>query len=322
MKVESIVNGNGVAEPAESPPGPPKRHLAVIYGRVSKDKLGATNDAGEVMNRSIELQMDTLAQYIKFRKMEVVSTYDDVGVSGGKQIEKRPGGSEALKDIFKLNAIHRKNPGVTTNFVVTAPDRLGRTASEVLTLCEEFFARGITLHVCDMAGNVITADDPDTYLLFGIRILVAHWERKKCSQRQKKMSDHKLAKNEQNSPPVFGWDMVKTGRFTKRTFAGNTITKEILATVENPEEQKWIMWMIDRRKAGLSYKAIGDKLGELGVMTKIAKKPLWNQGTVFHILNNVRVRNKYGVTDVIKINEDTVEEFEKEDSEDQNEEAV
>jgi DNA invertase Pin-like site-specific DNA recombinase len=117
--------------PRHPAPDPTK---AIAYLRVSTDRQDLSPDA----------QKDAISRWAKRRGIEVVGWHEDRGVSGGTDIDKRPGLMAALE------ALRAEGAGV---LAVARLDRLARDvliSAMVERLCER---QGARIQSADGSGN-------------------------------------------------------------------------------------------------------------------------------------------------------------------------
>lgn len=134
---------------------------AIGYVRVSTDDqaLGA------------EAQRHRLREWCDLQGLELVAIYEDVGVSGGAPLEKRPG---------ILDAINALKPGWT--LLATKRDRLARDMMYVAMIERLVTREHATVYTCDGGGN---GDSPEDFILRGMMDLFATYERLVIKARTK-----------------------------------------------------------------------------------------------------------------------------------------
>jgi len=129
-----------------------------IYVRVSTDE------------QNPEHQIDALKKYCFQQDFNVFKVYQDI-VSGTK--DSRPALNEMMFDMRK---------GLFDTIVIYKLDRLGRSLKHLITICEEFHNKNITLVVTTQNIDTSTASGK---LLFNILGSVAEFERELISERTK-----------------------------------------------------------------------------------------------------------------------------------------
>jgi DNA invertase Pin-like site-specific DNA recombinase len=167
--------------PTESP-------RAIGYIRVSTDDQGLSVDA----------QRTRLATWCAERHMELVATYEDVGVSGGAALDKRPGLMAALDAL---------EPGMA--LVAIKRDRIARdtmNAAMIERLAERASARVMT---CDGAGE---GDSPEAKLMRTMIDAFAEYERQIIKARTKSALAVKRDRDERISRHVpYGMQLAADG---------------------------------------------------------------------------------------------------------------
>jgi DNA invertase Pin-like site-specific DNA recombinase len=136
-----------------------KQKRAALYVRVSTD------------HQSVESQNRELRQIAERRGWKVVEAYSDVGISGAKRRDKRPGLDAMLND-----ASRRKFDIV----MAWAIDRLGRSLIDLLGTIEHLEAAGVDLYLDQQNIDTTT---PMGKLLFQITGAFAEFERTMIRQR-------------------------------------------------------------------------------------------------------------------------------------------
>ena len=140
---------------------------AVAYIRASTDE----------QHLGPEVQAASLAHWAKAHGITVVGTFRDLGVSGGKPIDKRPGLLAAVAAL--------REHGATILWVYDR-SRLARDVKVALTITEivrEDGARVLTSS--DSPSSMPAVDDPDFMLNQGVRDLFSAHERAKIRFRTK-----------------------------------------------------------------------------------------------------------------------------------------
>lgn len=205
--------------------------MMAVYGycRVSTDRQA---DAGE----SLGTQQRTVEGYAMMQAMTVDRMFIERGVSGSKPLVDRPEGCKLL-DVLK--------PG---DVVITAKlDRMFRSASDALNVCDRLKSDGISLHMIDLGGDV--TGNGISKLVFTILSAVAEAERDRIRDRIRDVKADQKARHRYLGGTVpFGW----------RLGAGGDL-------VPHAPEQATINRMVDMRQAGRSLRAIADELKAEGV---------------------------------------------------------
>lgn len=148
-----------------------------IYARVSTEE------------QNPEIQTKELETYVFNNKLGKAVSYVDV-VSGTK--DSRPALNDMMFDMRK---------GLFDAIVVYKLDRLGRSLKHLITICEEFHNKNVTLIVTSQNIDTSTASGK---LLFNILGSVAEFERELISERTKlgqKKNRHLVGKRGKDDKP-------------------------------------------------------------------------------------------------------------------------
>ena len=101
---------------------------------------------------------------------------------GAERIFTEPGASLANRPVLKVClGFLRENDAL----IVTTPDRLARSATDLLALIADLDARGIELVILSLAGQRFNTRHPDSKLTLRILAGVAEWERAIMFERQR-----------------------------------------------------------------------------------------------------------------------------------------
>lgn len=197
---------------------------AVGYLRVSKEEQALSPVA----------QREAIVRWCKANDAELVAVFEDIDVSGGTPLDRRPGLLAAITEL------ERKNAGM---LVVAKRDRLARdvmNAAMVERLAERAGAR-----IRSVAGEGTEGDlsDPSGMLMRGIVDLFAQYERAVIRARTKAALAVKAARGERTGQVRFGCRATPDGYI-----------------VEHEEEQKVLTRILELRKNGLSIRAIASQL--------------------------------------------------------------
>lgn len=224
----------------------------VIYIRVSTDE-----QASEGV--SIPAQVEKLKAYCKQAGLRIVQVVIDDGISAGKFLSTRPGGSQ-LVELVRSRQVK--------NIVAVKLDRLFRSAADALTSVDNWDKLGASLHLLDFNGMSLDTSSPMGRMMLTMVAGFAELERNLCKQRTKDAIQHKKSNKQSYSRPVYGFDTTESGDM-----------------VANEQEQEAIGIMKAMKAAGKSLRAICAKLTELGYKTKRGGKQ-WYAATIKGILEN------------------------------------
>lgn len=207
---------------------------AVGYVRVSTDD----------QTLSVAAQRTRITSWCAERQLTLIAVHEDVGVSGGADLDKRPG---------LLTAIDALMPGMV--LVAVKRDRLARdtmNAAMIERLAERAGAKVLT---CDGAGE---GDSPEAKLMRAMIDAFAEYERQLIKARTKAALGHKKANGQRVSRHVpYGMQLSAGGVYLK----------------PNADEQAVIAIARDLHAARLSSRAIAARLAEAGMYSRV--------GTVF-----------------------------------------
>jgi len=112
---------------------------AVLYLRVSTQE-----QAREGI--SLAAQEAKLRAYCALRGLRIVEVVTDAGVSGGKPMHSREGGSRIL-DLVKRSAV--------AHVIAYKLDRLFRDCADCLTVTAAWDKKAIALHLVDLGGQTL-----------------------------------------------------------------------------------------------------------------------------------------------------------------------
>lgn len=217
--------------------------LAVAYIRVSTEDQALGPKA----------QQAAIARWAKANGVTVAAVHSDLGVSGGAELDKRPGLIEALR------AVEQHGAGV---LVVAKRDRLARDvviAAAVQRLVE---GKGARIVSADGTGN---AEGPEGMLMAGLVDLFAQYERALIRSRTTAALAVKKARGERVGEVPIGFRVREDGR----------------ALVEHEAEQVALTRVQELHAAGFSVRAIAAVLNDEGVPARGSR---WHATTVARLL--------------------------------------
>lgn len=215
----------------------------VGYVRVSTDEQALGPEA----------QRAALAKWCTANGAELVAVHQDLGISGGAELERRPGLLAALE------ALRTSGAGV---LLVAKRDRLARdvvVAAMVERLAERAGARVLT---ADGTGN---GDGPESGLMRGIIDVFAQYERALIRARTKAALAVKKSRGERVGEIPFGFRLGNVGSHLEA----------------NAQEQATIGLIVRLRRQGLTISAIVDRLTQDRVPARGSR---WHATTVSRLL--------------------------------------
>jgi DNA invertase Pin-like site-specific DNA recombinase len=223
---------------------------AIGYIRVSTEEQ-ATEGV------SLDAQRKTIEAYATLRGLELVEIIVDEGVSGGKELASRSGGSRVSE---------LANRGKVDAVIACKLDRLFRDAADCLNTTKAWDRKSVSLHLIDVGGQSIDTSSTMGRFFLTMMAGVAEMERNMIRDRTKAAMDHKRACGQRISRYApFGF-----------VFDGDML-------VEVPAEQAILADMRELRAAGLSLQKICDELERRGVKTKSGNDK-WQPMSVSKIL--------------------------------------
>lgn len=167
-----------------------------LYARVS------------TVDQTLQPQLDTLRAYARARKLEVVETYTDHGISGSR--DRRP----ALDELM-AKARRRAFDAVA----VVKLDRLARSTRHLTALAGELEALGVDLIVTDQGIDTTT---PSGRLLFNVLAAIGEFELDLVRERtQAGLEAARKAGKRFGRPPVT--DRRRQERIRRLHRAGNSL---------------------------------------------------------------------------------------------------
>lgn len=221
----------------------PNPKLAVGYVRCSttEQRLGP------------EAQRRVLDRWCSTNNVELIAVHQDLGVSGGAELEKRP------ELIAAIDALATHQAGV---FLVAKRDRLARDVV-LAAMIERLVERhGAHVVAADGTGNGST---PEAALMRSIIDAFSAYERAVIRARTKAALQIKRSRGERAGGIPFGFALAPDG-----------------TTLEpNPQEQRVVAKIAKLRADGLSIRRIAD---ELNRRRTPARGSRWHRTTVERIL--------------------------------------
>ncbi len=213
-------------------PGNPK--IAIAYLRVSTDeqRLGP------------EAQRATIEAWAAREGVTVAAWHADQGVSGGSEIDDRPGLVAALAELRTAHA------GV---FVTAKRDRIARDVAVAAMIDKAVGTCGAKVVSADGVGN---GSSPADGFMRSILDAAAAYERELIRARTKAALAAKRAKGERAGECPYGWTADVEGRLS-----------------EDPAEQAVLSEVRRLRAEGLSLRRIVAELGARGMVSR-ARTPL------------------------------------------------
>jgi DNA invertase Pin-like site-specific DNA recombinase len=220
--------------------------LAVAYVRVSTEDQSLGPQA----------QRAAIARWAKANDVTVIATHSDLGVSGGAEIDKRPGLLEALRAVAEHGA------GV---LLVAKRDRLARDVVVAAAIDRLALSKGASIVSADGTGN---AAGPEGMLMRGLSDLFAQYERALIRSRTTAALSVKRERGERIGEIPIGFRVRNDGQ----------------QLIEHAAEQDALARVLELRAAGFSVRAIADTLNAEGIP---ARGKRWHATTVARLLERL-----------------------------------
>jgi DNA invertase Pin-like site-specific DNA recombinase len=219
---------------------------ALGYVRVSSDEQA---DSG----LGLEAQRQRIRAYAELKDLRLVEVFEDPGVSGGKELNTRPGGARLLEAARRHKAV----------VVVARLDRLFRSVADAALTIADFDRRNVEL-VAIAEGFDMT--NPYGRAMAQMASVFAELERAMIRERTRAAMKVKRTRGERISGYApFGWDFGPKNR-----------------VIENQREQRVFALIRQLRAEGRSLRKIAEVLNERGVQPKRSER--WSHSSVVRIL--------------------------------------
>jgi len=200
-----------------------------------------------------EAQRTALARWCEQHGAELVETFTDQGISGGAELEARPGLMAALA------AVKMHGAGV---LLVAKRDRLARD-NYVNAMVHRLVERsGATVRSADGAGD---GDGPEAVLMRRIVEAFAEYERLLIKARTRAALAVKRTRNERVGAPPYGWRLAADGVHLEADAA----------------EQATVARVQAYRREGLTLREIGARLEAAGVLSRAGGS--WHPQTIANV---------------------------------------
>lgn len=216
--------------------------------------VGYVRVSTEDQNLGPEAQRAALLRWCRGNGVELVAFHEDLGVSGGAALEKRPGLLAAL------DALGEHGAGV---LLVAKRDRLARDV--VLAAMVERLAERTGARVVSAAGEG-NSDGPEGMLMRGIVDLFAQYERAIIRARTKAALGVKRSRGERIGNLPYGYRLAGDG----------------VHLVAEEREQEALRAARVLRGEGLSLRAVGAALEKRGLLPRSGRR--WHAETVRALL--------------------------------------
>jgi DNA invertase Pin-like site-specific DNA recombinase len=216
---------------------------------------------------SVDAQRIALERYCELEELDLVTVYEDPGVSASKPLWERPSGKEMRA---------RLEPGDINIVVAYKLDRLFRSARDCLATVEDL--KDLGADFATVRDKIDTSSAQGRFFLT-IQAAMAEMELNQIRERTQFAMDHLKAQGKRAGQLPFGWDLGPDGE----------------TLVESEEEQVTLAKIFELRESGLSYQATADWLNAHNVPTKnrdrkpkqvspVAGKTQWHKTSVARMI--------------------------------------
>ncbi len=210
----------------------------------TKTGIGYLRVSTEDQNLGPEAQRASIEAWAARTGVAVVAWFEDHGVSGAAELDRRPALMSAL------DALAATGAGV---LVVAKRDRLARDV--VLAAMIERLAARNGARVVSAAGEGTDADDPSSMLMRTMIDAFAAYERAIIRARTKSALAVKKARGERTGTVPFGYSVADNG----------------IALVSNVAEQSIIARVREARARGVTFRAIVAELEAAGLVGRTGR---------------------------------------------------
>ena len=216
--------------------------------------VGLVRVSKEEQSLSPEAQRESMARWCAANGAELMAVHEDIDVSGGTPLAKRPGLLAALADLKRHGA------GV---LLVAKRDRLSR--DPMVTAMAESAAGRVGARVVSVAGEGTENDDPASILMRRMIDAFAEYERLIIAARTRDALAVKRARGQRVGSVPYGFRLADDGTH-----------------LEPDEPERRIVALVRRyRGDGLALRAIGERLTRKGILPRSGGP--WHPQTVARI---------------------------------------
>jgi DNA invertase Pin-like site-specific DNA recombinase len=207
---------------------------------------------------SLDAQRGRIRAWCGAASADLVTVVEDLGVSGSRRLQDRPGG-------FEIAALLNQRQPTADAVAVVRLDRLGRDAAETLELLKRFATGRVGLiSIIDR----LDLTSPQGRAMAGVSAVFAQLERELIAQRTAEALAELRSQRRVYGPIPFGYDGVD-GQL-----------------VENPGEQLVLDFMRSIRDRGISYARIATRLNDEAIPSKQGGR--WHAMSVRSVLETTR----------------------------------
>lgn len=198
----------------------------------------------------LDVQKRIVEGYAMIQGWSIDEMVIEEGVSGSIRFEDRPEGSKLIARLRKGDTI-----------VASKLDRLFRSARDALNVVEELKAKGVSIHVIDLHGDITNGI---AKIFMTITAAFAEMERERISDRLKETKAYLSSQGVFNGGKrPFGYDIVQDG--------------DVQRMVPRADEQAVIETMKTMKASGSSLRKIGAVTGHQATSVKRILERVWSK---------------------------------------------
>jgi len=222
---------------------------AIAYCRVSS--------ADQVDGTSLDVQRQQVQAYATLKGIELVGTFVDSAVSGGKPIASRPEGAKLVSLV---------ESGEVQAVIIVKLDRAFRNVVDCLQTIDSWEQRGVSLHIVDHGGNSVDCTSPTGRFVLTTLAACAEMERGQIRARCEAGRTARKAQGQRIGQVPYGMSLAADGK----------------TLVEDSAEQEALHLMHSMQASGHTLRAIAAELNARGVRNTKGRQ--WTHGAVASIL--------------------------------------
>jgi DNA invertase Pin-like site-specific DNA recombinase len=205
---------------------------------------------------SLDAQCERIRLFCGLYDHELAEIIVDAGESG-KSMD-RVGIQQVLRVL---------RAGAADGIVVMKLDRLTRSIADLQDLVQEFFVEGApTPRRLFSVGEHLDTTTANGRMMVNLLMVIAQWERETIGERTKEALGYKKSIGQRVGSIPYGWELADDG-FTLKS---------------NQREQSAIVIAKELKREGLSLRAIGEKLMDMGYHQRNGST--WKPQTIKNLL--------------------------------------
>jgi DNA invertase Pin-like site-specific DNA recombinase len=223
---------------------------------------------GQIDGDGFDRQRETISQYAKANKLNILDEYREEGVSGTKELDNRIALAELL-DRVQTNGVKM--------VLVEKADRLARDLLIGEVILQEFRAAGVQVISCDNGTDLTAGDsnDPTSKLIRQVLGAVAEFEKDVLVLKLRAARNRKR---------------IRTGKKVEGRKAFGEVSPAEIQTLARIKQ----LVRKPRNSKPLSYRKIANILNDEGHTTRTGKQ--WRDSTIYKIVKS----NKWTKADSYK----------------------